>query len=524
VTKKNLLTNTLITVVLLIGLAGAASAASVTVAASNSQVKSSAQYICNGSNDQTDIQAAIDMVTSSGGDVILLDGTFNLNGDVKLAQGVNLIGAGAGTTTLNFIGEGWVKVDGSNTVRDLQSTGATGFLIIGSHVKMTKVTVKDYTAKSGAFHIYANNKVLTDFVFTNCNAIDGWSFGFLNMGEGSPNSISDITYSGCTAINCGRASQFNPWITGFDFVEGTDINNLLVENCRAEGSWESGFHFEESPRKTDIILRNCVSINNGQKKNPIYGAGFIGGSPTLQYIDCTSEGNRVGFKLGNGATATRCKDIGSTNGFQTTDNPNIVLIDCESDQAGQGTVSGINFHDVTVTSPVDNPSQVPVALFKAGVTSGKAPLTVLFSDLSTRNPTSWSWNFGDGSPTTTDRNASHVYVKTGTYVVSLTASNVFGSGTTSQTITVTTPMTSGSPLGDALQNLNYDRIYENINGNGILDINDVVVFFKRMNWTADNELIGAFDFNKNGQIDFNDIVTLFNEFKESQWNILSKFR
>ncbi len=368
--KKHLLTIALIAAVLLIGLAGAASAASVTVAASNSQVKSSAQYVCDGSGDQSQIQAAINQVAAGGGDVYLLDGTFNVAGDIQLVSGVNLIGKGAGTTTLKFTSEGWVQVDGSNTISNLQTTGPTGFFILGSHVKMTNVTVRNYTVKKGAFYIYACNKALSDFTFTNCNAIDGWSHGFINAGEGSPNTVSDITYSGCTAINSGRASRFDPWITGFDFVESTDITNLLVENCRAEGSWESGFHFEESPQKNNVILRNCVSLNNGQKKaveTPTYGAGFIGGSPSMQYIDCTTGGNLYGFHLMDGAKVIRGKDTGSTYAFRTTDYHNIVLTDCSSDQAEEWAFYGVNSHDVTATNfVVTNPKGNPYPAVLAG--------------------------------------------------------------------------------------------------------------------------------------------------------------
>jgi len=56
-----------------------------------------------------------------------------------------------------------------------------------------------------------------------------------------------------------------------------------------------------------------------------------------------------------------------------------------------------------------------------------------------------------------------------------------------------------------------DGLYEDLNGNGALDFNDVVLFFNNMDWIADNEPVSAFDFNKNSQIDFNDIVILFNE-------------
>ncbi|RLF35124.1 MAG: hypothetical protein DRN03_05715, partial [Thermoplasmata archaeon] len=56
-----------------------------------------------------------------------------------------------------------------------------------------------------------------------------------------------------------------------------------------------------------------------------------------------------------------------------------------------------------------------------------------------------------------------------------------------------------------------DGLYEDINGNGRKDFNDVVVFFKNLEWVPDNEPVECFDFNGNGWIDFDDIVKLFEE-------------
>ncbi|MBU3966577.1 MAG: hypothetical protein KKG76_04250 [Euryarchaeota archaeon] len=56
-----------------------------------------------------------------------------------------------------------------------------------------------------------------------------------------------------------------------------------------------------------------------------------------------------------------------------------------------------------------------------------------------------------------------------------------------------------------------DGLYEDINGNGRKDFNDVVMFFNYLEWIPDNEPIASFDFNGNGRIDFNDIVKLFEE-------------
>jgi DNA-binding beta-propeller fold protein YncE len=74
-----------------------------------------------------------------------------------------------------------------------------------------------------------------------------------------------------------------------------------------------------------------------------------------------------------------------------------------------------------------------------------------------------------------------------------------------------TPIPSLPTSGNAPRDLTGDGLYEDLNGNGNLDFNDVVLFFNNMDWITDNEPVSAFDFNKNGQIDFNDIVILFNE-------------
>ncbi|MDX9856686.1 MAG: PKD domain-containing protein [candidate division Zixibacteria bacterium] len=87
-----------------------------------------------------------------------------------------------------------------------------------------------------------------------------------------------------------------------------------------------------------------------------------------------------------------------------------------------------------------NPCVAPVANFSGSPTSGTAPLTVNFTDLSTNSPTGWSWTFGDGG-TSSAQNPAHTYTAAGTYTVSLTASNTCGSDGETRTayITVTEP-------------------------------------------------------------------------------------
>jgi len=92
---------------------------------------------------------------------------------------------------------------------------------------------------------------------------------------------------------------------------------------------------------------------------------------------------------------------------------------------------------ISVTTPA------PIASFTANVTSGTAPLTILFMDNSTNTPTIWNWSFGDGSSVnTTVQHPIHTYASAGTFTVSLNATNAGGSNTTTRTnyITVIVPV------------------------------------------------------------------------------------
>ena len=67
----------------------------------------------------------------------------------------------------------------------------------------------------------------------------------------------------------------------------------------------------------------------------------------------------------------------------------------------------------------------PIPQFNVNVSSGPAPLTVLFTDSSSGLPTSWHWNFGDGT-TSDEQNQIHIYEVPGIYGISLTVNNTFG--------------------------------------------------------------------------------------------------
>jgi subtilisin family serine protease len=74
----------------------------------------------------------------------------------------------------------------------------------------------------------------------------------------------------------------------------------------------------------------------------------------------------------------------------------------------------------------------PAASFTADCTG----LSCTFRDTSSGSPTTWAWDFGDGT-TSAEQHPSHAFSAAGDYRVTLTATNDMGSSTATQTVTVT---------------------------------------------------------------------------------------
>jgi PKD repeat protein len=92
--------------------------------------------------------------------------------------------------------------------------------------------------------------------------------------------------------------------------------------------------------------------------------------------------------------------------------------------------------------------------FAPSTLSGPVPFNVVFRDTSGGNPTSWLWDFNDGSPNSVAQDPlDHLFVLPGTYIVTMTATNAYGSSTASMGITVTAvstvDFTSNTQSGNA---------------------------------------------------------------------------
>jgi len=96
---------------------------------------------------------------------------------------------------------------------------------------------------------------------------------------------------------------------------------------------------------------------------------------------------------------------------------------------------GFYFDDFNIYFNNQGPAVTPTAQFTTNSAVVCSGLFTDFTDASLDNPTTWVWNFGDGS-TDNVQNPTHVFVNAGTYTVQLTVTNAAGSNTFSQVITV----------------------------------------------------------------------------------------
>jgi len=89
------------------------------------------------------------------------------------------------------------------------------------------------------------------------------------------------------------------------------------------------------------------------------------------------------------------------------------------------TCNNSTYNNSADNNSINNINKVTLltANFTANVTSGKAPLNVLFTSNFTGNPTGFNWTFGDGEYSKQNLTAIHTYTKPGKYDVSLTVTN-----------------------------------------------------------------------------------------------------
>ena len=168
-------------------LADAMRSATIVVGASNSKYHSanihSVDYECTGTNDQTVIQQAIDALPSTGGRIVLLEGTYNISGTITIKkQNVTLQGLGR-----NVILK---MATSTSNVNMFDISSATGLVISDIAIDCANNT----GGGSTAIKLYSSDHVIIERVnitnakgngveWFNCNYTRFSDVSFINVGQ-----------------------------------------------------------------------------------------------------------------------------------------------------------------------------------------------------------------------------------------------------------------------------------------------------------------------------------------------------
>ena len=186
----------------------------------------------------------------------------------------------------------------------------------------------------------------------------------------------------------------------------------------------SGPGGSDTHTQTDYITVSDPTVISAFSATPL-----LGFSPLAVDFTDASTGNIAthSWDFGDGATSS---EVSPTHSYVSAGTYTVSL-----------TVSGPGGSDThTQTDYITVSDPTVISAFSATPLLGFSPLAVDFTDASTGNIATHSWDFGDGA-TSSEVSPTHSYVSAGTYTVSLTVSGPGGSDTHTQTdyITVSDP-------------------------------------------------------------------------------------
>ena len=338
-----------------------------------------------------------------------------LSGDVHLYERFKLLK----DEQLATIEEGGILyvVTGGGGVGLNQSGTSPWNPLIGEKARLFHLTMFD--VNDCKVELSAVEKTSSGDSFDSSDIFDSYTLDRCEAGPPVADFSADST-SGFTplTVNFSDLSSNGPTSWSWDFGDGGSsteqnpshtytIANTYEVSLTATNAFDS-----DTETKTGYI-----TVTDPPAPTADFSASPTSGTTplTVDFTDLSTDSPiSWTWNFGDGGSST---DQNPSHTYTSAGNFDVSLTATNSIGSDVETKTGY----ITVTDP-----PAPTADFSASSTSGTAPLTVDFTDLSTDAPTSWAWNFGDGGSSTA-QNPSHTYTTAGNFDVSLTATNAYGS-------------------------------------------------------------------------------------------------
>lgn len=254
------------------------------------------------------------------------------------------------------------------------------------------------------------------------------------------NRVASVSYSGPDNSSNLTTATYIKSIGGLlVWAAGNDNRNLTFGNRDSD----------------DLIVAGATDANDVKASFSAYGifVDVVAPGVSVATSDSTSTTAYVyasGTSFACPITAGMCALIWSRNPSLTPNQVESVLKTSCDDLGTAGVDSTFGYGRLNTLKSMQNAGgggSAPVAQFTGSPTSGTAPLAVTFTDQSSNSPTSWSWSFGDGG-TSTAQNPGHTYANPGSYTVTLTAANAFGSDPETKTGYINVSPGGSAPVAD----------------------------------------------------------------------------
>ena len=253
-------------------------------------------------------------------------------------------------------------------------------------------------------------------------------------------NFTSSVVSGCQGLSVSYVNQSSSNATSFLWTFPGGIPNTSTEMNPVVEYPDHGT-FNVTLRANNPIGSNTIVKNNYITVAPLPTTGF---SHVLQGATATFDNNSqfatsYSWNFGDGQTSSE------ENPVHTYSNNGTYNVELQT----------INNCDIVISSQVITIALAPSASFlPTSVSSLCTPESITFQSTSTYNPTSYTWFFEGGTPSTsTDANPTVMYNSAGVFDVQLIVTNANGSDTlTSQNFVNANdqPQVSFSHLGDGL--------------------------------------------------------------------------
>lgn len=260
-----------------------------TVAASNSPaiLKARADYVCDGTADESEINTALAL-----GNVILVEGTYNIAATIAMPDNTQLKGSGDGTIL--------VVTTGISVITDNGTTGIS--------ISDLKITGNGTASQRGIYMTSVGSGTGTTAV-TGCVIENVYITGVDLAGielEQCANSLinnirtSDIDFDGIVIDRSSRVNISNTTHNGNFagiFVTGATSTHITIINNTIEGSLDIGIQIENA---TDCIISDnivrssesfCLDIQNCERM--LVNGNTLDGSASQVVFNTSSVPNSV---------------------------------------------------------------------------------------------------------------------------------------------------------------------------------------------------------------------------------------